>query len=172
MATSNAFQVNDGASFFIEGFHCLATGNGVFSGFCMLANGGRDGRFGQMNFGDTSAAHIGAGGNTSIVQSMSPWYVISGGATLHAVAEANALIALTDTQIVTLQPVAYAVAFIQVDQSASIVMRGTSIAGYCYLSSGRKWHAISNGVMGAAGGTEAWPCGNSRGARSLGGVYY
>jgi len=172
VTNANAFQVNDGASFFIEGFHCLAAGNGVFTGFCLLANGGRI-DFGQMNFGQTSGAHIDAGGNSSFIQSMASWYLISGGASLHAVSEANAIIALTDAVIVTLQPVTYAVAFAQVDQSASIIFRGSTMAGYCYTSAGKKWNAISNGVIDTGGMAEDWLCGTTPGGpRSLGGVYY
>jgi hypothetical protein len=169
---ANAFQVNDGASIYIEGFYCLATGNGVFTGFCLLANGGRI-NFGQMNFGQTSAAHIDAGGNSSFIQSMSAWYIISGGATIHAIAEANAIVAVTNVVIVTLQPVAYSVAFTQVDQNASIILTGSSMAGYCYTSAGKKWNAISNGVIDTGGKGEDWPCGSIPGGpRSLGGVYY
>src|SRR5258706_14948480 len=35
---ANAFQVNDGASIFIAGFYCLATGNGLFTGVLLLAD--------------------------------------------------------------------------------------------------------------------------------------
>jgi hypothetical protein len=172
VTNANAFQVNDGASFYVEGFYCTATGNGLSTGFCLLANLGRI-NFGQMNFGQTSGAHIDAGGNSSFIQSMAPWYVITGGATLHAVAELNGTIALTNTEIVTLQPVAYSVAFAQVDDGASIIFRGTSMAGYCYTSPGIKWNAISNGVIDTGGRSDDWLCGTvPGGTRSLGGVYF
>src|SRR5258706_2284662 len=78
---ANAFQVNDGASIFIEGFYCLATGNGLFTGFCLLANGGRI-NFGQMNFGQTNGAHIDARGEFSFFQHISFPFVDSLGGPL------------------------------------------------------------------------------------------
>src|SRR5258706_11239417 len=116
---ANAFQVNDGASIFIEGFYCLATGNGLFTGFCLLANGGRI-NFGQMNFGQTSGAHIDAGGEFSFIHSLSFWCCLSGGASIPAIAEAHPIIAGTHAGVVHLPPVAYSGAVPPDDQNSPI----------------------------------------------------
>src|SRR5258706_7536563 len=89
---ANAFQVNDGASIFIEGFYCLATGNGLFTGFCLLANGGRI-NFGQMNFRQTNGAHIDARGEFSLLPFLSFLDVLSRAASIHPILQNQAALA-------------------------------------------------------------------------------
>src|SRR5258706_944338 len=94
---ANAFQVNDGASIFIEGFYCLATGNGLFTGFCLLANGGRI-NFGQMDFRQTSGPHIHAGGDSAFPHALSFLAVPFPRAPIPPIAAGHRLIAPTNAR--------------------------------------------------------------------------
>jgi len=168
----NAFWARHGAVFVVDGFYCTATGDGVQTGFCLLSDQGYI-RFGMMNFGAVSAAHIDAGGNASFIQGpIGGWYVISGDSNFHAIAEALGVIALNGTTIVTVPAVTYRGAFAQCDQGAALIFAGSSFAGYSYSSNGRKFNAISNCVIDTNMQSDGWLPGNQPGTRSLGGVYY